>query len=106
MAKKHSLMKKLLISLTPILQFQRIYQATNCEEAKQIIQLIKPDLAILDVMLPDGDGFSLLSTIRQYSNIPVIFLTARGEDEDRLLGLGLGADDYIIIKNDCFNTSY
>lgn len=88
------------------MQFQRIYQATNCEEAKQIIQLIKPDLAILDVMLPDGDGFSLLSTIRQYSNIPVIFLTARGEDEDRLLGLGLGADDYIIIKNDCFNTSY
>lgn len=49
---------------------------------------------------------SLLSTIRQYSNIPVIVLTARGEDEDRLLGLGLGADDDIIIKNDCFNTAY
>lgn len=69
MAKKHSLMKKLLISLTPILQFQRIYQATNCEEAKQMIQLIKPDLAILDVMLPDGDGFYLIdhSPIFEYT---------------------------------------
>lgn len=69
MVKKHSLMKKLLISLTPILQFQRIYQATNCEEAKQMIQLIKPDLAILDVMLPDGDGLSLIdhSTIFEYT---------------------------------------
>lgn len=47
-------------------------------------------------MLPDGDGFSLLSSIRQLSDIPVLFLSARGEDEDRLLGLGLGADDYIV----------
>lgn len=47
-------------------------------------------------MLPDGDGFSLLQTFRQKSNIPVLFLSARGEDEDRLLGLGLGADDYIV----------
>lgn len=47
-------------------------------------------------MLPDGDGFSLLTSIRQFSEIPVLFLSARGEDEDRLLGLGLGADDYIV----------
>lgn len=46
-------------------------------------------------MLPDGDG-SLFSSIRQFSNIPVLFLSARGEDEDRLLGLGLRADDYIV----------
>lgn len=56
----------------------------------------KPDIAILDVMLPDGDGFSLLSAIRTFSGMPVLFLSARGEDEDRLLGLGLGADDYIV----------
>lgn len=76
--------------------FGRIYQASNCTEALEVCQSIKPDIAILDVMLPDGDGFSLLSSLRQISNMPVLFLSARGEDEDRLLGLGLGADDYIV----------
>ncbi|MFJ8514545.1 response regulator transcription factor [Lysinibacillus xylanilyticus] len=76
--------------------FFRIYSATDCSSALSICQTEKPDLAILDVMLPDGDGFSLLSSIRQFSEMPVLFLSARGEDEDRLLGLGLGADDYIV----------
>lgn len=76
--------------------FVRIYQASNCAEAMEVFQSVKPDMAILDVMLPDGDGFSLLSSLRQISNMPVLFLSARGEDEDRLLGLGLGADDYIV----------
>lgn len=76
--------------------FIRIYQASNCGEALQVYKSIKPDIAILDIMLPDGDGFSLLSSLRQISNIPILFLSARGEDEDRLLGLGLGADDYIV----------
>lgn len=76
--------------------FFRIYSATDCSSALSICQTDKPDIAILDVMLPDGDGFSLLSSIRQFSEMPVLFLSARGEDEDRLLGLGLGADDYIV----------
>ncbi len=76
--------------------FTRIYQASNCAEALEVCQSVKPDIAILDVMLPDGDGFSLLSSLRQISNMPILFLSARGEDEDRLLGLGLGADDYIV----------
>lgn len=76
--------------------FFRIYNATDCNSALSICQTDKPDIAILDVMLPDGDGFSLLSSIRQFSEMPVLFLSARGEDEDRLLGLGLGADDYIV----------
>lgn len=76
--------------------FTRIYQASNCSEALEVCRSVKPDIAILDVMLPDGDGFSLMSSIRQISNMPVLFLSARGEDEDRLLGLGLGADDYIV----------
>lgn len=76
--------------------FSRIYQASDCREALETCHIVKPDIAILDVMLPDGDGYSLLSSLRQISNIPILFLSARGEDEDRLLGLGLGADDYIV----------
>ena len=51
---------------------------------------------MLDVMLPDGDGFSLFEQMRKFTQIPVLFLTARGEDEDRIRGLGLGADDYMV----------
>lgn len=76
--------------------FTRIYHASNCAETLELCMSIKPDIAILDIMLPDGDGFSLLSSIRQITNMPVLFLSARGEDEDRLLGLGLGADDYVV----------
>lgn len=76
--------------------FFRIYTAEDCASALAICRTNKPDIAILDVMLPDGDGFSLLSAIRQFSDLPVLILSARGEDEDRLLGLGLGADDYIV----------
>ena len=76
--------------------FTRIYQASNCAEALELCSSAKPDIAILDVMLPDGDGFNLLTSLRQKSDMPVLFLTARGEDEDRLLGLGLGADDYMV----------
>ena len=55
----------------------------------------KPDLIILDVMLPDGDGFSLMEQLRTFTGVPVIFLTAKDEAADKLAGLGLGADDYI-----------
>lgn len=53
------------------------------------------DLAILDIGLPDIDGFSVCKKLRQHSQIPVIFLTARGEELDRIVGLEIGADDYI-----------
>lgn len=76
--------------------FCRLYTAASCEEALVLCHQEHPDIAILDVMLPDGDGFMLLSSIRKFSQMPVLFLSARGESEDRIIGLGLGADDYIV----------
>ena len=54
-----------------------------------------PELVILDINLPDGDGFSLFREIRVHSDVPILFLSARDADSDRLFGLGLGADDYM-----------
>jgi len=59
------------------------------------IEKIEPVLCILDLMLPDMDGLSLCRSLRQFSNVPIIILTAKNDEEDRLSGLRLGADDYI-----------
>lgn len=59
------------------------------------VSKVNPDLVILDVMLPGINGFDVLKKIREGSNVPVIMLTARGEDIDRILGLEMGADDYL-----------
>jgi two-component system, OmpR family, phosphate regulon response regulator OmpR len=59
------------------------------------LRLGRPDAVVLDVMLPDRDGFEVLRQIRASSEVPVIMLTARGEDTDRIVGLELGADDYL-----------
>lgn len=76
--------------------YTRIKTAENAAEALKLWEEWEPELAVLDVMLPDGDGFSLLSRIREKSDTPVLFLTARGEDEDRFRGWDLGADDYMV----------
>lgn len=75
--------------------FAQVISAENCRMARELFASENPDGVILDVMLPDGDGFSLMQELRQHSNVPMLFLSARDEDENRLLGLGLGADDYI-----------
>lgn len=67
----------------------------NGKEALNVIQTQTVHLAILDVMMPFLDGFNLLRKIREQSTLPVIFLTARTEEMDKVLGLGLGADDYL-----------
>ncbi|NLK97255.1 response regulator transcription factor [Defluviitalea saccharophila] len=72
-----------------------VLTAQNGKEAWDILTAQKVDLAILDVMMPMMDGFNLLRKIREYSTIPVIFLTARTDDMYKVLGLGLGADDYL-----------
>ncbi len=69
--------------------------ALNCAAALERFSAAAPDGTLLDVMLPDGDGFSLLGQLRRKRDVPVLFLSARDEDEARLRGLGLGADDYI-----------
>lgn len=69
--------------------------AQNGKEAWDILTTRDVHLAILDVMMPVMDGFNLLRKIRERSTIPVIFLTARIDDMDKVLGLGLGADDYL-----------
>lgn len=75
--------------------FTRVITAGSMREGMEAVRHEAPELAILDVMLPDGDGFSLMRRLRAVSDMPVIFLTARDEAADRLAGLGLGADDYI-----------
>jgi len=72
-----------------------VFTAQNGREAWDILASQIIHLAILDVMMPVMDGFNLLRKIREHSTIPVIFLTARTDDMDKVLGLGLGADDYI-----------
>lgn len=70
-------------------------EAASCAEALAIFQHAQPDAVLLDVMLPDGDGFSLFRQLRTMRDVPTLFLSARDEDAARLQGLGLGADDYI-----------
>lgn len=70
--------------------------AATGTEALRLFRAAHPDLILLDVMLPEVDGFEILETVRRHSDVPVIMLTARGEELDRLHGLGLGADDYMV----------
>jgi DNA-binding response OmpR family regulator len=65
-------------------------------DARAAFDRQQPDLILLDVMLPDGDGRDLARDIRKSSDVPIIVLTARGEEIDRVLGLELGADDYVV----------
>ncbi|GAB2575199.1 response regulator transcription factor [Gracilibacillus alcaliphilus] len=76
--------------------FQYIQTAQTMKEAIRVADDFKPEFAILDVMLPDGSGFDLLEQLREKADYPVLFLTARGEDEDKLTGFDMGADDYLV----------
>ena len=88
----------LLDMVTSILEqdgFKEVQTAGTVANALNKCREWRPELAILDVMLPDGNGFSLLKQMRTFTEAPVLFLTACGEDEEKLKGLGLGADDYM-----------
>ena len=70
--------------------------AGTVAESLALAAQIEPDLVLLDVMLPDGSGFDVCRELRQRSQVPIIMLTARGEEADRVVGLELGADDYVV----------
>jgi two-component system, OmpR family, response regulator RegX3 len=72
-----------------------VVTAATAAEGREAFRARSPDLVLLDVMLPDGDGRDVLRDIRSTSRTPVVMLTARGEEMDRVLGLELGADDYV-----------
>lgn len=73
-----------------------VLTANNGPEALELIVAKKPNLVLLDVMMPEMDGFEVLDRIREFSNVPVIMLTAKGEEMDRVEGLNRGADDYVV----------
>lgn len=73
-----------------------VLQAKNGKEAVDLAVAEKPDLILLDVMMPEMDGFQACARIREFSAVPIIMLTAKGEEKHRVDGLNLGADDYIV----------
>ena len=75
--------------------YTRIRAAATCADARALFAAAPPELMILDINLPDGDGFTLLRQLHAAADVPALFLSARDADADRLLGLGLGADDYL-----------
>jgi DNA-binding response OmpR family regulator len=75
------------------------YEVLTAPDGRTAIDIVAnqtPDLVLLDIMMPEMDGFQTLDRIREFSNVPVIILTARGEEADRVEGLNRGADDYVV----------
>lgn len=73
-----------------------IISARNGEEALELVSQEIPNLIIMDVMMPKMDGIAACNRIRQFSNVPIILLTALGDEQDRVNGLNIGADDYVV----------
>jgi DNA-binding response OmpR family regulator len=72
-----------------------VHAASDGEQALELIVHHVPDVVILDVMMPHMDGFTVCQRVREFSTVPIIILTARGQDQDKIRGLDLGADDYL-----------
>lgn len=75
--------------------FEHVYTAATANEGWLQFQDKQPDLVILDIMLPDGEGYDVCKQIRSVSNVPIFFLSAKNEEIDRILGFAIGGDDYI-----------
>jgi len=89
------------ISLAEIIQFRlqqegyQVYLAYDGEEGIKLTSELEPDLLLLDLMLPKKDGFEVCKEVRKFSNVPIIMLTAKDSEVDKIIGLELGADDYV-----------
>lgn len=73
----------------------QVIEAGDGQEALDAVREARPDLAIMDVMMPRLDGLAVTRALRQYSDMPILILSAKSQDNDKILGLNLGADDYI-----------
>src|SRR3989337_601239 len=71
-----------------------VVSAANGEDGLRLVEEEKPDLILLDIMLPDTDGFQLCQEVRRFSDVPIVMLTARAGEVDKVRGLEMGADDY------------
>jgi DNA-binding response OmpR family regulator len=85
-----------LMEANLITEGYQVLKAYNGREAVDMVAEQRPDLVLLDVMMPVMDGFKACERIREFSSIPIIMVTAKGEEQDRVRGLDLGADDYIV----------
>src|SRR5205814_5460363 len=72
-----------------------VVTASNGQQALEMIEAQTLDLVLLDVMMPKMDGFTVCQRVREFSAVPIILITARGQDQDKVRGLDLGADDYL-----------
>lgn len=86
---------EMLVSIFRRAGYTHLLTAATGTDALRIREREQPDMIVLDVMMPDMDGFAVLRAIRRTSRVPVLMLTARGEAEDRIEGLEIGADDYL-----------
>lgn len=75
--------------------FQKIHKAEKGSDAIEMAKMIQPEIIVLDIMLPDMSGYEVCQKIREFSLAPIIFLSAKSDDVDKLLGLGIGGDDYV-----------
>src|SRR5437763_13860492 len=88
---------QLLRLVTRNLEFEgyEVLPTSNGQQALEQIEAHGPDLVLLDVMMPRMDGFTVCQRVREFSAVPIIIVTARGQDQDKVRGLDLGADDYL-----------
>ncbi len=75
--------------------FSNIFIASNGKDGIELFKKVNPDIVLLDIMLPDISGYDVFNELRKYSKVPILFISAKTEEVDRLLGFAIGADDYI-----------